>query len=1088
MKKLLLSMFAGVLCFAATAQTFKDVIDTIPGGHCWFMLNDQPFNDHEGAIKKTGSLTVWPSNYRAVICYYAHMPKGTIRADLQMKTKTSRTATLNMALINRATGDTLCVNTVTAEEKGKMNIIELIPATTIPKDGWYEIQVSSRNGSTTVQSLDYLLFQRTTTAKVATNDNFMAPSVHLWYNTSNTSAGCPSGESFDAIYMEGMVPPDKQILSTYAMTVGATGWYMGQQMPQRFDGDYTHVWHTVIFSAWDNGDTDEDKNLPDYLRSGSLDKGNSIIIERFGGEGTGTKAYTTSKHWWTAGEWVQYVVMSQPEDIFVAINDGKDTIIYNNTLLSAWYKPASATEWRYIATHRMSGRNYNLGTGGLYSFLENWNGWGGNVQRRAYYRNGCMRSMASGKWYNFNSAGYGHTQGTGERHSRSDYGHGKTGATNNAFYLETGGFGLLKNDSANTYPVMTDYTCVDTINIEALRARVNEAIVKDKSTEINTLVGSLSTIEDLKDFAEQLLSQANKFNGYAADDLENLRSVYDNGNVTDKTALKSAITSLGKSAMPLKYYALQNREHISSFHAYLLRTKNESQAVGVGQVDGEETIFIPEAKGEAADVTDPYRNWMILRMELTGKYYLYNIGAKKFLDLSKESMLSDTPVEVSLSLSNNTFSFKQGSNFMAAVDGVIEPTTRSSNNCYFEVCDNLFMKPADTEGMAKLNLIEQFQNIKTTLSNLNKQLAIEEGIVGCITDADERAKAEELSKTETANLTVSELEELLQKIENIKYQKFEPTNTAYRVRTLGTTFSAKPYLTIGQGGLASIRTKSTAADQVWTFVPSGNGYIIQAQGNAFKSIPLTNSVAIGTVEKSNGAVNFVENRDNFKFAFVGSPNASYGLNASNASNLRTGITTEANAKWYLEAAKTISITTDGSGLAPLNLDFGVVLPNGLEAYTANGITKTGVVGLVKVESLCIPAGSPVVLKGDKNTTYELTIDLLQQGEPITSPVFQGNLLPMSVEEGSMYTVKALDDNTAAMQPLAATTLPANQVYILKGEGIPEVDQLTFDFNGLEGIRTIATGASGRTRYDLQGRRVTEATQGIVVEKGKKTKK
>ena len=399
MKQFLLSVLTGLLCFSAsaTAQTYRDVTDTIDGGHCWFMLNDEPFNDRDGAIKKTGSLTTWPTNYRAVICYYAHIPKGTFRADMQMKTRSSRTAALNILLRDRITGDTLCVNTAQALEKGTTNVIEIIPATNIAKDGWYEIQVSSRNGSTTVQSIDYLLFQRTASAKIVTNDNFMAPSVHLWYNTNNSAAGCPSGESFDAVYMEGMVPADKQVLSTYAMTVGASGWYMGQQMPQRFDGDYTHIWHTIRFSAWDNGNTDEDKNLPDYLRSGSLDKGSNMKIDRFGGEGTGTTAFSTDNHWWKADEWVQYIVTSQPEDIYVAINDGKDTLIYSNTLLSAWYKPASDTEWHYIATHRMSGRNYNLGTSGLYSFLENWNGWGGNVQRRAYYRRGCLHSMLHGQ-------------------------------------------------------------------------------------------------------------------------------------------------------------------------------------------------------------------------------------------------------------------------------------------------------------------------------------------------------------------------------------------------------------------------------------------------------------------------------------------------------------------------------------------------------------------------------------------------------------------------------------------------------------------------------------------------------------------
>ena len=1091
MKQFLLSVLTGLLCFSAsaTAQTYRDVTDTIDGGHCWFMLNDEPFNDRDGAIKKTGSLTTWPTNYRAVICYYAHIPKGTFRADMQMKTRSSRTAALNILLRDRITGDTLCVNTAQALEKGTTNVIEIIPATNIAKDGWYEIQVSSRNGSTTVQSIDYLLFQRTASAKIVTNDNFMAPSVHLWYNTNNSAAGCPSGESFDAVYMEGMVPADKQVLSTYAMTVGASGWYMGQQMPQRFDGDYTHIWHTIRFSAWDNGNTDEDKNLPDYLRSGSLDKGSNMKIDRFGGEGTGTTAFSTDNHWWKADEWVQYIVTSQPEDIYVAINDGKDTLIYSNTLLSAWYKPASDTEWHYIATHRMSGRNYNLGTSGLYSFLENWNGWGGNVQRRAYYRRGCLHSMASGKWYNFNSAGYGNTQATGARYSRSDFGHGMTEAYDDAFYLETGGFGRLKNDSASTYPLMTDYTCVDTIDLDALRDRVNQAIIKDKGTEITTLSGQLKNIEEMKDFAELLLSQANKFNGYAAADLENLRTVFDNGNVTDKTALKNAITALGHSAMPLKYFALQKKDHISSFHAYQLRTRTNSLALGVGQQDGKETIIVPEANGESVDVTDPYRNWMILRMELTGKYYLYNIGAKKYLDLNNTSMLSESPVEVTVNLSNKNFTFKQGNLYLSVNNGIVEPAASSSAKCNFEVCDNFYMKPVNSEGMALLENIEKFQSINKTLSNLGKQLSIEEGIVGSIVDPDERAKAEELSNTETSDLTMPEVEELLQRVEAINYLKFEPATTAYRLRTLNTTLVNKPFMTIGTGGLVSVKAEDNSPAQVWTFAPSGSGYIIQSQGNAFSTLPKNSSVAVATVEKSEGMTNYVENRDNFKFAIVGSPNGTYGIAGSNLTNLRTATTANASGLWYLEAVKTITVTTDGSGVAPLCADFGVVLPSGLEAYTAIGITNEGVVGLTKVESQLIPAGSPVILKGDKKTAYELTIDLTATGAPVENNVFAGNLLPLKdMEEGGAYIVKALDDNTAAMQPCPESGVPANQVYILKGENVPDVDHLTFDFNGAEGIKGVTNDTAAGVRYDLQGRRAAENAQGILVEKGKKVKK
>ena len=47
---------------------------------------------------------------------------------------------------------------------------------------------------------------------------------------------------------------------------------------------------TALFSAWDNGDTDKNPNLPSYLRSGAIDNNTDVKISRFGNEGTGIQS------------------------------------------------------------------------------------------------------------------------------------------------------------------------------------------------------------------------------------------------------------------------------------------------------------------------------------------------------------------------------------------------------------------------------------------------------------------------------------------------------------------------------------------------------------------------------------------------------------------------------------------------------------------------------------------------------------------------------------------------------------------------------------------------------------------------------
>lgn len=261
--------------------------------------------------------------------------------------------------------------------------------------------------------------------------------------------------------------------NTYVMSLGILSGYMGiQSVDDNNDGICEH---RLLFSMWDKGDTEKDANLPDFMRAGCLDHSPDFTIKRFGGEGTGTQAMNLNAPW-QCDQWIQFLATCRPETVTNTLKarDGSDsTVIYHNTIVTAWYKQASEKEWHYIATLRESGYKHNIGS--WYSFLENFTDEGGYLYRRAYYRNGYARSIQDKKWYHFNQVGFGHTQGK-PNEPRYDYGHGTTAEYPGAFYLEQGGYTLTPRDSANTVALNSDSQCVDTINIERLNLRVEQAI------------------------------------------------------------------------------------------------------------------------------------------------------------------------------------------------------------------------------------------------------------------------------------------------------------------------------------------------------------------------------------------------------------------------------------------------------------------------------------------------------------------------------------------------------------------------------------------------------------------------------------
>ena len=490
-KWFLINMLALALFLPAQADDFswQSKVDTI-----WPARHYRELNGDWSGDQMTRAWIDWRHPEGTILVYGIHFPKGYVRADALFQCKSGKHVTFNVRIVHPATGTTVLehsatsTKTTTAEQR-----MEIMPPTDMPYDGWYRFELTCPDGSNTLDRLNLMLFQRESSLSITDSEIFMAPSVHLWW--SSTVPGAPSGQAYDWTYLEVMYPLEHRHVATYQMAIGTDVGYSGIQMPTRSDGSYGN---SVLFSVWDNGDVEKDRNLPEHMRSAAVDIGPGAYATRFGGEGTGSSIRFYADTLWQFDHWVQFLLNERPEhtQIHTVTAKGNPKVIdYQSTLQSMWFKMSDEPDWHYIGTLRVAGADRL--TSGIYSFLENFGNGGGEFLHRCYFRNGAMRSAASGQWFPLNKAGYGNTQNNGKRESRYDFGHGVTGLYDNTFYLETGGY-MGTRDSADSYraPALGEMPWVDTIDIDRLNQRIDLAVTRNHSKTVRSAIEATRTVSD----------------------------------------------------------------------------------------------------------------------------------------------------------------------------------------------------------------------------------------------------------------------------------------------------------------------------------------------------------------------------------------------------------------------------------------------------------------------------------------------------------------------------------------------------------------------------------------------------------------
>ena len=458
----------------SAAQGYVETLDGKPGASGIYIPGEG--RDNNGIATNYNSLSAW-TNANACAVYYFHQPAATVTNTIKLNVKKGYSAKFQLTIVDPDAPDVQLFSKTFTANGTDSNVDVTVGDVTFKRSVYYRYRLECLSGNQNINLIRSFTFKTTATEKPYVANYLSSPSVHL-YSWGSTDPNAPKGDAYDWCFMEIMLPQESDIIGTYAMALGVLNGYMGIQMNgYANDGSPRH---DVLFSMWDDGSTDEDPNLPEYMRAGAVDWDPLTTTNRFGNEGTGVQTYRKGPYW-TPGKYVQFITNCRPETTsYTTEVNGKPTVhTQHNMLVSAWFNALDGKGWQYMATVRK--RNSTTYFDAWYSFLENYNASTGQANRIAYYRNGYMRARSNGKWYYRNSVGFGHTDGGDNTGARTDYGQGTTdNPADRTFFMQTGGY-TSTNKTKKTVALATDYTPVDTINITPLNDRVLTAIANEKA-------------------------------------------------------------------------------------------------------------------------------------------------------------------------------------------------------------------------------------------------------------------------------------------------------------------------------------------------------------------------------------------------------------------------------------------------------------------------------------------------------------------------------------------------------------------------------------------------------------------------------
>ncbi len=212
-------------------------------------------------------------------------------------------------------------------------------------------------------------------------------------------------------YSELLIPENQDVEGSYFMANGFNEGYFGIQVNSPTE-------RRILFSIWSPYKTDNPDEIPEEYKIKLLKKGENVITNKFGNEGSGGQSYKIFN--WKTNTDYKFLVGAKPS------NDGY-------TDFSAYFFDPEVNEWNLIAQFRRPKTKTYLKN--LYSFLENFIPDQGAIERKGFYKNQWVYDSSG--WHEINKAIFT-ADNTARKESRLDYSGGTFESS--AFYLRNCGF------------------------------------------------------------------------------------------------------------------------------------------------------------------------------------------------------------------------------------------------------------------------------------------------------------------------------------------------------------------------------------------------------------------------------------------------------------------------------------------------------------------------------------------------------------------------------------------------------------------------------------------------------------------------
>ncbi|MBO4592793.1 MAG: DUF3472 domain-containing protein [Bacteroidaceae bacterium] len=1203
------------------AQNWQSTTDKMWGNYCYREKNGRWLD----ALTTQGGMTSMPATENIRLAYYWRIPKGKVRADIVWTNAFARFASLNIVLTYPETGDTLAVNSVSNDVIQSVTRTDDLFGKVIdfPADDFYRVEISSPKWSY-IKNIQYFSFQRESTDPVMIPRNFGGTSAHM-FGFRSTDPDAPSGGAYDWGYVECMAPSEYLCPGTYFMTMGPLNGYMGMQTSSVYgDNDFNK---SVLFSVWDNGNTDEDPNLSLYLQSRVMDGNSDAVHTHAGGEGSSASIMFKDKpHWWRQDHWIQFLLNTRPETVTVTVKDSKgqdSTFFYDNILMSTWYKVDTMPEWRYMATIRSSGQSDLLSS--WYCFIEPFTSYAGNKLHRVFYRNAMGRAANSGRWYSRNRVDL--VNDTYPRDFHYDFGRGASQEHAGAFFLDMGAY-IHQHDSAAVIPLVTDKTCVDTIDTDRLMRRVEEAVMRDSKLDKNwalnltadpipsstwtiiadqsyktNVYGKLTDLFDdndgthcssdkgspyklslkaddeqtvtsfdiywahkyswrtkyadiytstdgqewtlafdsllircedytkvsfprpvktqylqvrfyqgydsnglsintltfrgaynldkVKAIAKEQIDNAGTFTYFPDAALKTVKSVYNDGRCTNADLLAAALRALYNGTQPLNYSRLHYVRHISPQRAYNLQNMSGYGTL-TATADKKLTTRSATAAGTLTafagqqDVTDPLANWVILHDERYSGYYLYNIGAERFLNLSADGFLSTQPQSFSMRASGKGFYFTAGSEAIGVnstdAAGAVK-TTGGSAYSLFYVYDNYGLNQPVTLRDSLTAIVEPLGKAALYMHNIQQMINAPVGVVGGFTSEEARADLQAAYEKADTNPQA-----FINAVENADIIAFDPDHSVYKLRSAYDGLSATPYLTSDPGQRLYCKAEAKVAEQIFRFQTRGYGYSIHSQGQSLRPTEGTSGYAIATTTDPSQRGTYILEEKEWANFLIGPAQNTNAMICGNYSPVKTAAMNADGTRWYLEPCTTSSVSLNSTGTGAIYADYAVQIPEGVQAFVANHVSPEGVIKLTEIHGV-VPPATPIIIRGESYQKVELPVLNVTDSEAAVfrsqyANIFQGVFTrTTNMTKGTFFTLTNADGKPVMKRP-ALSLVSANSIYIPFEEGMPDLQTYVFDFDDLvDGINPQPVNAQSSMLngqwYDLQGRKVVNTVKGNI---------